>query len=159
MESIYSSFMSGDSATKTHNRLSLLLGLQFFVMIPRTWVAFIQIIDLMFSHLNGFGVLAVFLNLIGNLVLVVLLLVEMHKRAVGTLSEEMFYKLQTGKTAWVVGGWIVLLGVYKGQLVEMDVLDWRVWSSLLVDLIYMTPFVGASVLVVKQRREEGITLL
>ncbi|KAN0089354.1 hypothetical protein V8E51_019614 [Hyaloscypha variabilis] len=152
-------------------------------MIPRTWVAFIQIIDLMFSHMNGFGVLcaspaqpnpiilrydhvlirlshrAVFLNLIGNLVLVVLLLVEMHKRAVGTLSEEMFYKLQTGKTAWVVGGWIVLLGVYKGQLVEMDVLDWRVWSSLLVDLIYMTPFVGASVLVVKQRREEGITLL
>jgi len=70
-------------------------------------------------------------------VLVVLLLVEMHKRAVGTLSEEMLYKLQTGKTAWVVGGWIVLLGVYKGQLVEMDVLDWRVWSSLLVDLIYM----------------------
>ncbi len=69
--------------------------------------------------------------------LVVLSLVEMHKRAVGTLSEEIFYKLQTGKTAWVLGGWIVLLGVYKGQLVEMDVLDWRVWSSLLFDLMYM----------------------
>jgi len=77
------------------------------------------------------------LNLIGDLVLLVLLLVEMHKRAVGTLDEERFYKLQIGKTAWVVGGWLLLLGAYQGQLVEMAVLDWKVCSSLLVDLVYM----------------------
>jgi len=29
-----------------------------------------------------------------------------------------------------------LLGVYRGLLVMM-VVDWRVWSSLVVDLIYM----------------------
>ena len=75
------------------------------------------------------------MNLIGDLVLLVLLCVEMHKRAVGTLDEEKFYKLQIGKAAWVVGGWLLLLGVYKGQLVEMAVLGWRVWSSLLVDLL------------------------
>ncbi|KAE9365292.1 hypothetical protein N431DRAFT_488489 [Stipitochalara longipes BDJ] len=159
MESIYSGFMSGDSTTKAHNRLSLLLGLQFFVMLPRTWVAFIQVIDLMFSHMNGFGVLAIFLNLIGDLVLLVLLLVEMHKRAVGTLDEENLYKLEIGKTAFILGGWVCFLGVYKGQLVEIAVLNWRVWSSLLVDVVYMTPFAGALGLVVKQRREEGITLL
>ena len=70
------------------------------------------------------------------MVLSVLLLVEMHKRAVGTLSLEAFYKLQIGKTAWVVGGWFVLLIVYRGALVMM-VLDWRVWSSLVVDVLYM----------------------
>ena len=69
--------------------------------------------------------------------MLVLLLVEMHKRAVGTLEEEKFYKLQIAKGAWVVGGWLLLLGVYRGPLVEMAVLDWKLWSSLLVDLLYM----------------------
>ena len=70
------------------------------------------------------------------MILLVIILVEMHKRAVGTLDGEWFYKLEIAKTAWVVGGWVVLLGVYRGLLVMM-VVDWRVWSSLVVDLIYM----------------------
>jgi hypothetical protein len=75
-------------------------------------------------------------NFLGDVVLLVLLLVEIHKRAVGTLSSEFFYKLQLGKLVWVVGGWLMLLVVYKGSLVMM-VLDWRVWSSLVVDVVYM----------------------
>ena len=70
------------------------------------------------------------------MVLLVLLLVEMHKRAVGKLSAEAFYKLLIGKTAWVVGGWFVLLVVYRGALVMM-VLEWRVWGSVVFDVLYM----------------------
>ncbi len=70
------------------------------------------------------------------MVLLALLLVEMHKRAVGTLSAETFYKLQIGKTAWVVGVWFVLLIVYRGALVMM-VLEWRAWSSVVFDVFYM----------------------
>jgi hypothetical protein len=75
-------------------------------------------------------------NFLGDVVLLVLLLVEMHKRAVGKLSAEVFYKLQIGKTAWVVGGWFVLLVVYRGALVMM-VLEWRVWGSVVFDVLYM----------------------
>jgi hypothetical protein len=147
----------------------------------------------MFSRMNAFGSLSVLLPLVflsrsranvswscilanipGDVVLLVMLLVEMHKRAVGTLSSELFYKLQLGKTGWVVGGWFLLLVVYRGSLVMM-VLDWRVWSSLVVDVVYMwvtrlcgemtilmwtrSPFVAALVLVLKEKREEGISLL
>ena len=59
MNSIYSGLMSGDSTTKTHNRLSVLLGLQFLFMLLRTWIAFIQILYLMFSRMNVFGALSV----------------------------------------------------------------------------------------------------
>jgi hypothetical protein len=69
-------------------------------------------------------------------VFLLVILVEMHKRAVGTLSKELFYKLQIGKTAWVVGGWVILMGVYRGTMVMM-LLDWRAWSSLVVDLVYL----------------------
>ena len=156
MNSIYSGLMSGNSTTKTHNRLSVLLGLQFLVMLLRTWIAFIQIFYLMFSRMNIFGSLSVSFillasslrsrahsfkslilgNFLGDVVLLVLLLVEMHKRAVGTLSAEAFFKLQIGKTAWVVGGWFVLLVVYRGALVMM-VLEWRLWGSVVFDVLYM----------------------
>ena len=56
---IYSGLMSGDSTTKTHNRLSVLLGLQFLVMLLRTYIALIQIFYLMFSRMNIFGSLSV----------------------------------------------------------------------------------------------------
>ncbi len=58
MNSIYSGLMSGDSTTKTHNRLSVLLGLQFLVMLLRTYIALIQIFYLMFSRMNIFGSLS-----------------------------------------------------------------------------------------------------
>lgn len=159
--------MSGDSQTRAHNRLSVLLGSQFLVLLLRTYVAFIQIIMLFFPdeiRINGFGVLfvpllppipllslsfgfrisranykqksCIFANFLGDVILLVMILVEMHKRAVGTLDGEWFYKLEIAKTAWVVGGWVVLLRVYRGHLVMMAV-DWRVWSSLVVDLIYL----------------------
>lgn len=75
-------------------------------------------------------------NFLGDVIVLVVTLVEMHKRAVGTLSKEWFFKLQVGKTAWAVGGWVVLLGVYRGMLVMM-LLDWRWWSSVLVDVVYL----------------------
>ncbi len=68
--------------------------------------------------------------------LLILLLVEMHKRAVGTLGPEAFYELQIGKTAWLVGAWFVLLVVYRGALAMM-VLEWRVWGSVVFDVLYM----------------------
>lgn len=65
-----------------------------------------------------------------------MILVEMHNRTVGTLNREWFSKLQAGKMAWVVGGGVVLLIVYRGLLVIM-LLDWRWWSSAVVDAVYL----------------------
>ncbi len=39
--------------------------------------------------------------------LLVLILVKTHKRALETLEPEAFYKLQAGKIAGVVSGWLI----------------------------------------------------
>jgi hypothetical protein len=62
MNSIYSFLMSGDSQIKAYNRLSILLGSQFLVLLLRTYVTFIQMIMLLFPdeiRINAFGVLFV----------------------------------------------------------------------------------------------------
>ena len=78
----------------------------------------------------------IFITGLGFVILLILILVQSHKRAVGSWGVEKIYKLEVGKAAWVVGGWVVLLVVYQGRLLMMR-FELSVWIALLFDVVYL----------------------
>jgi hypothetical protein len=60
----------------------------------------------------------------------------MHKPAVSGLSQDGLYRLEAGKTAWIVGGWLLFLGLCKGHLV-LTLLNAGIVLALGWDVVYL----------------------